>query len=304
MHRRLTTHLLTALTGIMLFSGCERAPDRDFLGSAVVETKTFMVASTVQGPLAAVYIEEGKKVTAGELLAVVDTVPLQFQRDELAAGISEIKATFAAKKAEIEAFSVEVTGREREFSRIDALAAKGSATTQRRDNLSTQLQVARAKLEAARSALKPLAEKEKTLRVKGRTIEYQVHRCFITSPVTGIVLTLFRNSGEVVGPGSPIAEVGVFDTVTADFFVPQPVLSSLAYGQTVRIRIDWDSAGAIVGKYLPATISWIGEEAEFSPKNIQTRPGRNELVFRVRCIAANPSGTLKRGLPVEVWKLP
>ena len=56
------------------------------------------------------------------------------------------------------------------------------------------------------------------------------------------------------------------------------------------------------GSFLPATISWTGDAAEFSPKNIQTRESRNELVFRVRALAANKEGMLKRGLPVEVWK--
>ena len=301
-HQRPPTPLYQILIGALIFVSCERAPDKDFLGSAVIESGTWTIASVVQGPLLAVYVEEGMRVKAGELLALVDTLPLQYQREEIAAGIGEIEATLAAKKAEIEAISVDVNGLEREFSRIDALAAKGAAPTQQRDNLSTQLQSAKAKLDAARSALKPLSEKEKSLRVRRSMIDYQVDHSSITSPVNGVVFTRFRNTGEVVGPGSPIVEVGVLDTVTADFFVPQPMLASLVYGQKVRIRLDWDSAGTLTGRYFPATITWIGDEAEFSPKNIQTRPGRNELVFRIRCTAANPSGNLKRGLPVEIWR--
>jgi HlyD family secretion protein len=117
-----------------------------------------------------------------------------------------------------------------------------------------------------------------------------------------VVLTLFRDRGEVVGAGTPIADIGKFDTMYADFFVPQPILSTLSYGRKLRVRVDWDSSGSDAGKFLPATVSRIGEEAEFTPKNIQTRQSRNELVFRIRCTVPSTSGVLKRGLPIEIWR--
>jgi HlyD family secretion protein len=290
--------------GILLAAlcGCERGTAPGFLGSAVVESRTWTVSSTVQGTLTDVAVGEGDRIAAGAVVAVVDTVPLQFLRREAAAGIAEIAATVRARKAEIAARAIDVAGLEREFKRIDGLAAKGAATTQQRDNLSTQLQAAQAKLAAANSALEPLAEKEKSLRIKLESISDQIRRCTITAPGTGVVLTQFRNRGEVVGPGTPVCELGALDTLQADFFVPQPVLATLRRGQKVAMRIDWDSAGIAGEKRLPATVSWIGEEAEFTPKNIQTRHSRNELVFRVRCTAENSNGILKRGLPVEIWR--
>jgi HlyD family secretion protein len=97
--------------------------------------------------------------------------------------------------------------------------------------------------------------------------------------------------------------MGEFDTLYADFFIPQALLASIKYGQTVRIRVDFD-VPHVKGKerLLPATVTWIGSEAEFSPKNIQTRQSRNELVFRVRATIPNVNGMLKRGCPVEVWR--
>lgn len=292
---------IAAITGLVL-CGCEQRIDPGFLGSAVVESRTWTVSSTAQGKLLSVQPSEGDRVHSGEVIAVVDTVPLQFMRREVEAGIGEIAATLQTKKAETEAAVINVTGLEREFSRIDGLAAKGAATTQQRDNLWTQLQAAKAKLTAARSALQPLVEKEKTLRVKMESLDDQVRRCTITAPGTGVVLTLFKNRGEVVGPGSPVCELGEIDTLQADFFVPQPVLATLRRGQKVAMRVDWDSAGVVGEKRLDATVTWMGVEAEFTPKNIQTRRSRNELVFRIRCKAQNRDGILKRGLPVEIWR--
>ncbi len=292
---------IAAGTGLVLCC-CEQRIDPGFLGSAVVESRTWTVSSTAQGTLLRVNVSEGDRVDSGEVIAVVDTVPLQFMRREVGAGVGEITATLLAKKAEIDAAVINVAGLEREFSRIDGLAAKGAATTQQRDNLSTKLQAAKAKLNAARSALLPLVEKEKTLRVKRESLDDQVRRCTITAPGAGVVLTLFKNRGEVVGPGSPVCELGEIDTLQADFFVPQPVLATLRRGQKVTMRVDWDSAGVVGEKRLEATVMWIGVEAEFTPKNIQTRRSRNELVFRVRCTTQNRDGILKRGLPVEIWR--
>jgi HlyD family secretion protein len=124
-------------------------------------------------------------------------------------------------------------------------------------------------------------------------------RCEIRAPVTGKILTRFRNVGEWASPTQPIYEMSRGDTLRADFYVPQPLLSSLALGEKVYIRVDTEKG---VAKHLPAAISYISDEFEFAPKNIQTRESRNELVFEIRVTSPNPDGILKKGMPVEIWK--
>jgi HlyD family secretion protein len=297
--------LKTVLTMVAaaLLAGCDRAEKNGFLGSAVVESRTFSVATTAQGSILALFADEGQRVDKGDTLAVIDTVPLTLARQEVAAGISELAATKSAKEAEISALTADVAGIEREYSRIDGLVKKGSATEQQRDNLGTQLESARLRALAARRLLAALDEKEKGLRTRIASISDQVRRCLVKSPATGLVLTRYRSAGDVAGPGNPLFEIGAFDTLYADFFVPQPILGSLAHGQAVRVRIDGgEPENKEKETYLPGVITWIGSEAEFSPKNIQTRQSRNELVFRIRVTVPNSKGMLKRGLPVEIWK--
>ena len=292
--------VLCAATALML---CDRSTNKDFLGSAVVEARTYAVATTAQGLIVFLLKDEGQTVKKGELVAIIDTVQLSLARQELESAIRELGTNVSAKDAEIKALATDVGGAEREFARIDDLVKKGSATEQNRDNLGTQFQSAQMKLVATRRVAKSLKEKKNGLGIKLQQIEDQLRRCYVTSPAGGIVLTRYRNQGEVVGPGNPIVEVGEFDSLYADFFVPQDVLATIKYNQKVRIRIDYnDGASKERSKFVPATITWIGDEAEFSPKNIQTRKSRNELVFRVRATAANNGGMLKRGLPVEVWR--
>jgi HlyD family secretion protein len=175
--------------------------------------------------------------------------------------------------------------------------------TRQKDDLGTKVQAANQNLKAAQYMLASLEEKRRTLEANRALLRDQLDKCYLRAPSGGIVISRYKNPGEVVGPGMPVLELATFDTLYADFYVPQPVLAQLKYGQEVRIRVDTqDEKGGKDELFVPAAISWIGNEAEFSPKNIQTRESRNELVFKVRAEAANPDGTLKRGLPVEVWK--
>jgi HlyD family secretion protein len=198
----------------------------------------------------------------------------------------------------VEAAKAETRGLKREVDRIRALVEKGSAPQQQRDNLETKYEAAQFKLKAAKHMLSGVAARKRSLEAKKAQLREQIERCYVLSPCKGLVLTRYKNVAEMAGPAFPLFEIGRYDTVRTDFFVPQPFLSELRVGQQVRIRLDARDGE----RSLPATIVWIADDAEFSPKNVQTREARNELVFRVRARAANPDGLLKRGLPVEVWR--
>ena len=251
----------------------------------------------------ALYTDEGQRVAKDELVAVIDTVPLALQKQEIIAGMGEIGASIASQEAQNKSLEADVSGAEREFKRADELAKKGSGTEQQRDLLGTQLQSTQLRLSAMKRQKMALIQRNKELAARLAQIDDQIRRCYVTSPSSGVVLTRYRNVGEVVAPANPIFKIGEFDTLYADFFVPQPVLATLKLGQRVRIRLDYEApVSKEPARFIPGIITWIGSEAEFSPKNIQTRQSRNELVFRIRATIPNADGSLKRGLPVEVWR--
>ena len=297
------TRATAAAALVLLCAGCARRKDPDFLGSAIIESRTFQVASQSQGMVLEVYKQEGAAVTSRELIALIDTVPFVLKLSEVSAGFSELEETIAARRADKAALESDIRGLAREYGRIGDLADKGSVPTKQKDDLGTKVQSSNQTLRAANHMLKSLEEKKRTLDAKRELLRDQLAKCYLRAPASGIVISRFKNAGEVVGPGMPVAEIATFDTLYADFYVPQPVLAELTYNQPVRIRVDTRGASNDKSElFVPATISWISNEAEFSPKNIQTRESRNELVFKVRAEAANPDGVLKRGLPVEVWK--
>ncbi|MBD3242758.1 MAG: HlyD family efflux transporter periplasmic adaptor subunit, partial [Chitinivibrionales bacterium] len=217
----------TLLTVATVLCGCgERVPE-DFLGSAVVDVRTYEVGTTVQGPIASVYRDEGQRVERGDTLALVDTVPLRLSLDELRANYGELNKQIGARRAEVEAAKSEVRGLKREVDRIRNLVEKGSAPAQQLDKLETNYESAQFKLKGAESALASVASRRQTLHAKEAQLREQLHRCRVKAPVGGIVLTRYRSEGEIAGPAAPLFEIGSYDTVWADFFVPQPVLGAL-----------------------------------------------------------------------------
>lgn len=288
------------LAGALALAGCGGRVDPDFLGSAIVEAETWQVSPTVAGRIAALYKQEGQEAAAGELLAVIDTLPYHLQMQEALAGLAELAAGTRARQNEIKGGQAEIKGLERDYARIAPLAKEGALPPQQEDKLSAGLDAGRAKLSASREVLTSLGAKRQGLEARIALLQDQLRRCYLRAPAAGRILTRYKNADEAAGAGQPIFQLGREDTLQADFFVPQTLLAGIKYGQAVRLRLDTGDPEAPV--FLPATVTWIGNEAEFSPKNIQTRESRNELVFRVRARAANQDGSLKRGLPVEVWK--
>ena len=266
-----------------------------------MEAQTYQVTSLVQGRLTGLYKQEGQPVAADELIAVVDSVPFTLQLQEVQASLTELAASVRAKQNDIKAAQADIHGLEQDETRIAPLVKEGSLPPQQLDKLTSGLDAARARLSSAKDMLASLGAKQDGLQARIGQIREQLHHCYLRSPAAGRVLTRYKAPDESAAPGQPVYEIGKEDTLQVDFFVPQTWLAGIQYGQAVRLRLD-DPNGGKAGIFLPANVSWIGHEAEFSPKNIQTRESRNELVFRVRALAPNKDGMLKRGLPVEVWK--
>lgn len=296
--------LLSSLTlwSLLLYS-CSEKHGENFLGSAIVSGNTYQITAATQGNIIKIFKDEGEQVISGELVAIIDTIPLVFKLNEANAGKAEIEATIVAKYDEIKALEIDIDGLKRDFDRLDTLAQRGAIPRQQRDNLQTKYQSSLRRLQANQNVITSYKEKIKGQVARIDQLKDQIKNCYLYSPSQGVIQTRYRNLMEVVGPGNPIFEISQFDTLQADFFVPQPLLGALRYGQELKIRVDMQSEnGGPDEMFIPAKISWISQEAEFSPKNIQTRESRNELVFKIRAIIANPDGVLKRGLPVEVYR--
>jgi HlyD family secretion protein len=293
----LSVTILTAIALSAAMTGCAKK-ETGFLGSAVIEAETWQVPALVQGPLLTVLRDEGDAVRRGDLLAVIDTLPYALQYAEAEANLRDLSAGAATQSSQIRSLQADAKGLEQEAGRARALSQSGASTPQQVDKAVAARDAARYRVEASKNSLHSLEARRQALQARLELLANQLERCKIPSPADGRVLTRYHNPGEAVSPGQSVFEIGRSDSVHADFFVTQAELSTLRLGDTVRVRLG----GKSDAREVPAVIRFISSEAEFTPKNIQTRESRAELIFRVRAVSASGDGALKRGLPVEIWR--
>ena len=169
------------------------------------------------------------------------------------------------------------------------------------DDLNGQIDVVDQQIEAIRSNTQVgnraiLAEKEPLL-AQIDVINNQIRKSYIYNPIGGTVLTKLVEPQEVVGTGMPLYRIGQLDTMTLRFYADAVQLQNVKLGQTVYVLVDNSVEGY---NELQGQVSWIAEQAEFTPKTIQTKEDRVNLVYAIKAKVPNPNGTLKIGMPAEV----
>jgi len=126
-------------------------------------------------------------------------------------------------------------------------------------------------------------------------IEAQMAKLNLTAPSDGIVLSRSVEAGEVVVPGAPLLTLGRLDDLTITVYIPEDRYGNVRLGQTARVSVD-----SFPGQEFNATVARIADQAEFTPRNVQTQEGRRTTVFALELIVDDPDGRLKPGMPADV----
>lgn len=300
----------------LLAVGCGGKGRDGFLSSGHIEVTEVRIASKVSGRLAAVPVREGDQVSAGAVIALVDTTDVVLARNvaradrEQAAAeyrlrlngarredIGEARANLAQAKADLD-------GAEKEFARSEALSSDGSITEQRRDEARTRRDLARGRLEAARERLTRLENGSRSEEIDAAAarlqaaearlaqVTQQIADAQVIAPTAGRVTERLAEPGEVVPAGTPIALLSQLDAPWLTIYVAEPELPRLSLGQSIEVRSD-------DGSVRTGQISFISSEAEFTPRNVQTKSERVKLVFKVKVALENRDGHWKPGMPAE-----
>jgi HlyD family secretion protein len=264
-------------------------------GSGFVEATEVAISAEVAGQVKAVRFDEGTLITRGDTLAEIDTLSTVLRLGQARAGRTAIE-----KKISMASISIEQAARNaelaaKEFERAKSLLASGSVDQQLADeveNAYRQAVLARKQTEAALEAAQAeLARAESDVRL----LEKQLADCFPRSPLRGVVTAKYVEAGEWVGVGRAILKIAVLDTVWVKVYVPAGDLTFVKIGG--RAGVDPEDGRS---RPLDGTVTWISSEAEFTPKNVQTKEARADLVYAVKVTIPNPGGVLKIGMPVAV----
>lgn len=285
---------------IILFTSCkEEVALSDAYGN--FEATSTTVSAEANGRLLFLKAEEGQTLKAGSLVALVDTTQLDLQRKQIQATINTLPQKLRTDLADIEVLKNQKANLIRERDRVKRLVEKKAATAKQLDDMNGEIEVVEKRISAIQSQTQTanrgiLAEKGPML-AQIDLVNEQIRKSYIYNPIDGTVLTKLAEPSEMVGMGSPLYRIADLDTMTLRFYASAVQLQQVKLGENIEVLVDKGMAGYST---LAGTVSWISEQAEFTPKTIQTKEDRVNLVYAVKAKVANPDGFLKIGMPAEV----
>lgn len=261
------------------------------------EATEIIVSAEQTGKLMYFDAEEGVKVAKGEQVGLIDTVQLQLRAMRLGA----TKEVYASQRPDINK-QIAVTKQqlekaELEVKRYSALVRDNAANRKQLDDAESSVRVLRRQLDAQLSQLSnttgSLNRQMDAAEIERWQVVDQLRKCRITSPIGGTVLEKYAEAGEYAVPGKPLFKIADVNDMTLRTYVTAPQLTSLKIGQQVKVYADIGEDGNHEYK---GVIEWISDKAEFTPKTIQTRDERANLVYAVKVKVKNTDGLLKIGM--------
>ncbi len=274
-------------------AGCGRGAPPAPAGT--FETTVVDVAPVLGGRVVALARREGERVAAGDTLLVLDTELIALQRAQAAANRATLDAQRLVADADLARARRQLALLETTLARTTTLRDQGTATTQQVDDLAAQRDVARAGVEAARGRIAALDAEKAQLDAALAVFDRQLRDGVVLSPAGGTVLTRAIEPGEVAAPGRTALRLADLSRLELRIYLEAGDVDRVKPGQSLPVRVD-----ALPGAPLSGTVAWVADEAEFTPKNAQTRNARAQLVYAVKLTVANPDGRLHVGMPAEV----
>jgi len=307
--------------GLAVLAGaaCSARSDKAVLtASGTIEAVEVNVASKVPGQILSLAVEEGARVRTGDILAAIDHATADIQLRQAEAGVDLARAQLVllkngARREDIQQTEAALKQAEASLQlaaedarRMRELFKTASVTTKSRDDAETRLTIAEAQRSSAAEALskvRRLARPEEIQAAEARLAQAEAARdllaktiadCTIVAPASGVVTHKAVEAGELVTAGATMVTLARLDSVYVMIYLTEREVGRVRLGDAADVEID-----AFPGRPFTGRVTYISPEAEFTPKNVQTKEDRVKLVFGVKVEIANPEGRLKPGLPAD-----
>lgn len=282
----------TFLLGTLL--SCSNGEKADGYGN--FEATEIIVSSEANGKLEFLNLEEGQIIEKGAVIALVDTLQLYLNKQQLLASKETVASKSGGVWSQVSVLNEQLQTAKLEQQRIQKMFADKAATQRQLDVANSQADVLKKQIQSVETQNAPIVNEVKTIEAKVAQINDQIVKSKIANPITGTVLTKFAEPGEIVSFGKPLYKIANMEEMTLRVYVSETQLANIKIGQQVTVKID---SGEEMKDYV-GSISWISASAEFTPKIIQTKEERVNLVYAVKVIVKN-DGSLKIGMPAEMW---
>lgn len=270
--------------------------DNEYDASGVFETTEVIVSAKGTGEINTFNIEEGQKVGKGQFIGSIDATQLVLKNHQLAANLLATKDKTLDENKQVASLRQQIANLRKERKRFSALYASDAATKKQVDDLDYQIEVLSRQLAATMEQINSnnnsIANQVEGIRAAQAQNDDLLNNTTITSPISGTILTKYVEQGEYATVGKPLFKVANMKVMKLRAYVTAPQLTTLKIGQQVTVYADY---GEEDSKAYKGTVEWISDKAEFTPKTIQTRSERANLVYAVKIAVVN-DGLIKRGM--------
>lgn len=267
-----------------------------FDASGVFEATEVIVSSEGSGKILNFNVSEGQEINAGDMVGCIDTVQLYLRKLQLHANIKAVQSRRPDIKAQIAAITEQIATAGIEKKRVENLLQANAANKKQLDDINAQIAVLNKQLEARKSTLSitsnGINEESSVLEIQVAQIQDQLQKYRIINPINGTVLTKYTEQSEVTAPGKALYKIADTKNMILRAYITSGQLTLLKIGQKVKVLADYGDKGY---KEYQGTVSWISSKSEFTPKTIQTRDERANLVYAIKVAVPN-DGYIKIGM--------
>ena len=286
------------IVAAMLAVSC--GTEAKFDAQGTFEATEVIISSEAAGRILNFDIEEGMAINADEPLAVIDSVQLHLQRSQLEAQLSALLNSRPDVQTQVASLREQIATLKVEQRRIENMLRDGAATEKQKDDVDAQIRILESQLSATLSTLNTntstINSNAEAIRVQISALNDRIGKCRAVSPISGTVLVKYAQEGELATVGKPLVKIADLGNIYLRAYFTSDQLASIKLGDEVTVIADFggEERYDYVGR-----IAWISAESEFTPKTIQTKDSRANLVYAVK-IAVENDGRLKIGLAGEV----
>ena len=285
----------TILLSVLVISGCG-GKSGQIEATGKFEATEIIVSAEATGKIMEMSVKEGMNLSAGDMVGYIDTLQLYLQKERLLAGSEAVRARRADVGKQIAVLEQQISNLNVELERAKRLVASNAGNTKTVDDIESQINTLNRQIEAQRSVLERgnlSADKESHgIELQVAQTEDMIRRSKIVSPITGTILAKYAEPGEFTATGRPLFKIADLENMILRAYFTYDQMLELKLGDEVQIST---STGKSEGAVYKGIVSWISDEAEFTPKTIQTKDERSNLVYAVK-ISVKNDGHIKIGM--------
>ena len=260
------------------------------------EATEITVSSESNGKIEFLNLEEGDVVEKGKTVGLIDTLQLYYTKMQLIASQKTVSSKSGNVLSQKQVLQEQLKTAKIEQTRIKNMFSENAATKRQVDEINGKVKVIEEQIKGVGTQNAPIKNEANSFSVQIEKINDQIKKCNLVNPIKGTILTKYAEPNEVTTFGKPLYKIANLEEMNLRVYISETQLSSIKIGQQVKVKIDdFEQTKEYIGN-----IIWISSQAEFTPKIIQTKEERANLVYAVKIRVKNDA-SLKIGMPAEIW---